>query len=167
MKTKLLFVAFLFSGFSSFAQYQLEKGKMQINAGVGLSTWGFPVYGGLDYGFKDDISIGGELTFRAYREKIGKVIYVNNIMGISANGNYHFKRVWKLPDNFDLYAGLNLGFYLWDTEANYPGTHTSLPNLGAQFGGRYFINKNFALNLEAGTGNAFSNGKFGVTFLLK
>jgi len=38
--------------------------------------------------------------------------------------------------------------------------------LGAQVGGRYYISNKVALNLEFGGGNAFSGGKFGLTFKL-
>jgi hypothetical protein len=167
MKKLIMLTAFFLVALPSFSQYQLEKGKMQINTGIGLSSWGVPVYVGLDYGLAKDISLGGEITFRSYREKISKIEYQSRIIGILANGNYHFKNIWHLPDSWDLYAGLNIGFYIWNTESNYPGTNTTPANAGAQFGGRYYVSETFSLNFEAGTGNAFSGGKVGVSFMLK
>lgn len=166
MKKLMMLTAFFLVTLPSFSQYQLEKGKMQINTGIGLSTWGVPVYVGLDYGLAKDISLGGEITFRSYKEKISKNEYQSRIIGLLANGNYHFKNVWNLPDDWDLYAGVNIGFYLWNTESNYPGTNTTPANAGAQFGGRYYVSDTFSLNFEAGTGNAFSGGKVGVSFML-
>ena len=46
------------------------------------------------------------------------------------------------------------------------GSHTSGLGLGAQIGGRYFISRTVALNLEFGGGNAFADGKFGLTVKL-
>ena len=42
----------------------LDKGGLQLNAGVGVSGWGIPVYVGLDYGVTDEITVGGELSYR-------------------------------------------------------------------------------------------------------
>lgn len=167
MKKITALTCLLLFSYVSFSQYQLEKGKMQINTGIGLSSWGVPVYVGLDYGLAKDISLGGEINFRAYKENIGSFEYQSRIIGVLANGNYHFKNLWHLPDAWDLYAGVNLGFYIWNTEANYPGTNTTPANAGAQFGGRYYVSETFSLNFEAGTGNAFSGGKVGVSFMLK
>ena len=72
----------------------------------------------------------------------------------------------SIPNRFDLYAGLNLGFYVWNSPNNYTGNNSSGLNLGAQVGGRYFITSKVGLNLEFGGGNAFSGGKFGLTFKL-
>ena len=49
---------FLISGIAS-AQSPLEAGGIQLNAGVGFSGWGLPIYVGGDFGVTDDISIGG------------------------------------------------------------------------------------------------------------
>ncbi|HEY5534827.1 MAG TPA: hypothetical protein VIL99_07840, partial [Ignavibacteria bacterium] len=59
----------------------------------------------------------------------------------------------------------NLGYYFWSTPSNYPGSGSSGLGLGAQIGGRYYINDRFALNLEVGGGNAFSEGKFGISYI--
>ena len=71
----------------------------------------------------------------------------------------------NIPSNWDFYAGLNVGFYSWSSPNGYPGDGDSGVGLGIQIGGRYFITDKFGLNLEVGGGNAFSGGKFGVTFI--
>lgn len=148
-------------------QYQLDVGKMQLNAGVGLSSWGLPVYVGLDYGLLKNICIGGEVTVRNHHDKIQAVRYNHTIIGILANGNYHFNQVWHIPEPWDVYAGINIGVYFWRSSKNYPGTYTSPANAGAQIGGRYYVNEKFAFNAEVGTGNAFSAGKIGISYILK
>jgi len=147
----------------SFAQYALRKGQGQFNAGVGLSSWGLPVYAGFDVGVHRDISVGGELSYRAYYDRPDNNRYHHSIVGLSSNGNYHFNTLLNMPTNWDFYAGLNLGFYFWNSDNDYPGDHTSGLQLGAQVGGRYYFTERFGLNLEVGGTPAFSGGKFGIT----
>jgi outer membrane immunogenic protein len=149
------------------AQGSLLKGKTQFNIGIGLSEWGIPVYGGFDYGVDKDITLGGELSIRSYREKYKNIFYRHSIIGISGNGNYHFNRILNIPKKFDFYAGLNIGFYAWSSPKNYPGNYNSGLGLGVQVGGRYYLNNKTGINVEFGGGNAFSGGKIGLTFKLK
>ncbi len=148
------------------AQYALQTGKMQFNGGIGLSSWGLPIYAGLDYGFDKNISFGGELSFRSFSERISGERYSSSIIGISGNGNYHFVEMLGIDDLFDVYAGLNLGFYIWNTSSNYLGAGSTGLGIGAQIGGRYYFKKNMAVNVELGGGNAFSGGKVGLSILL-
>lgn len=151
---------------SAYGQNPLPVGKTQLNAGVGLSVWGIPVYIGLDYGVHKDITLGGEFSYRSYRENWKNDNYNHNIMGFSGNGNYHFNSLLKIPNKWDFYAGLNLGFYVWSSPETYYGDYNSGLGLGAQIGGRYYLSNKVGLNLELGGGNAFSGGKFGLTFRL-
>lgn len=166
---KLIFIAslLLITNFS-FAQYALSKGEAQFNAGVGFSSWGLPVYVGFDAGVHRDVSVGGELSYRSYRERWAGDRYNRKVFGIVANGNYHFNTVLNIPEEWDFYAGLNLGFFIWDDVDNdYDGDNASGLGLGAQVGGRYYFNDRFGLNLELGGGaNTFGGGKFGITLKL-
>jgi len=69
----------------------------------------------------------------------------------------------RIPQNWDFYAGINIGFFIWNSPNDYEGSHTSGLGLGAQIGGRYYFNNRVGLNLEFGGGNAFSGGKIGVS----
>lgn len=166
MQKFLLFLGITLVSAQLYAQTPLPKGQAQLNAGVGLSDWGVPVYLGLEKGVGKDFSVGGELSFRGYRERWDGRRYRHNIIGIAANGNYHFNRILNMSPEWNLYAGLNLGFYIWDSERGYGGNRSSGLGLGAQVGGRYYFSKNVGLNLEIGSGNAFSGGKFGLSFKL-
>jgi len=152
--------------FTSFAQGSLAKGEAQINAGVGLSSWGIPVYAGFDYGVHPDITLGAEASFRGFNENWRGDRYRHSVIGISGNANYHFNRILKIPSKWDFYAGGNLGFYLWNSPNGYLGNRASGLGLGGQIGGRYFVSNKVGLNLEVGGGNAFSGGKFGLTIKL-
>jgi hypothetical protein len=159
MRKLLLTVISLFVVATMFAQNPIKQGQLQFNGGVGFSSWGVPVYLGLDYGVHPDITLGGEISFRSYHD----YGYRSTITGISGNGNYHFNRILGIPSNWDFYAGLNLGFYVWNSPSDYHGDHSSGLGLGAQVGGRYYFNNKFGVNLEFGGGNAFGGGKFGIS----
>ena len=148
------------------SQNPIPKGRSQLNLGVGLSSWGIPFYAGFDAGVGGDFSLGAEASFRYNYEKWKQNRYRHSIIGISGNGNYHFNRVFDMPSTWDFYAGLNLGFYIWNYAPDYGGNKTSGLGLGAQVGGRYYFSSKAGINLEFGSGNAFSGGKVGLSFRL-
>lgn len=156
MKKALLLLVLVIGAASMFA-LPLDKGQMQVNAGVGFSTWGLPVYAGLDYGINPDITVGGELSAR--------LLSYGSWVGIAANGNYHFVNLLNLPSNTDLYAGLSLGFNLWLPGSGYSGTYGSGLGFGLQVGGRYYFTDKLGANVEFG-GGSVSGGKIGISYKL-
>lgn len=166
MKKQILTFILVLATSAIFAQNPLAKGQSQINAGVGFSTWGVPVYLGFDYGVHPDISLGAELSYRGYNDSWDHDKYRHSVIGVLGNANYHFNTVLNIPSDWDFYAGLNLGFYSWNSPYGYKGSHTSGLGLGAQIGGRYYFSNKVGVNLEFGGGNAFSGGKFGLTIKL-
>lgn len=167
MKTNLLLGILFLSSFITFAQAPLEKGGLQLNAGVGASGWGTPVYVGLDYGLAKDFTLGGELSYRSKSYNYGLDKYKSSVLGIGVNGNYHFNTVLNIPSKWDLYAGLGLNYYVWNYENDvYKSNNDSDIGLGAQIGGRYFFTDKFGINLELCGGNATSGAKFGITYKL-
>lgn len=167
MRKIVLVISFALISLLTFAQAPLSKGDKQLNAGVGLSGWGIPLYVGMDFGVHKDITVGFEGSVRFYPETIRGTIYTSRIFGFYGTGNYHFNRLLKIPSKFDVYAGLNLGFYIWSSPAHYPGSGTSDFGVDAHIGGRFFFSKNFGINLELGAdpyGN-LGGGKFGITYI--
>jgi len=163
MKKYYLSLILVFLTGMIYAQNPIPRGTTQLNAGVGFSSWGVPVYVGLDFGVGGDLSFGPELSFRNYHEDWLNNRYNSSVIGISGNGNYHFNRIMNIPSNWDFYAGLNVGFYVWKSPDGYPGNNASGLGLGGQIGGRYYFTNRFGINLEVGGGNAFSGGKFGIS----
>lgn len=153
------------SVFTVKAQGVASNGNTQFNAGVGFSGWGVPVYVGLDFGVRHDISLGLEASFRSYNQDVAGTRYGNSIIGLSGNANLHFNRLLEINNRWDFYAGLNLGFYYWQSPSNYPGNGSSGLGWGGQLGVRYYFSNNFGLNLEFGGGNAFSGGKLGISYV--
>ena len=164
---KILVLAF-FSLFSLqlYSQSPIEKGQAQFNGGFGFSGWGLPVYLGLDFGLNDDITAGIEVSYRSYHQNWHNYYYDHTIFGFSGNANYHLDKVLQLKDPWNLYAGLNIGFYYWSSPHNYDGNGSSGLGLGAQIGGRYYFNDKVGINLEFGGGNAFAGGKIGISVKL-
>ena len=169
MKKILACASLFFAVATESAQGTLEQNNVQINAGIGISSWGIPVIVGVDYGIARDFTIGAEASYRSKKETWYIYEWKHSVFSISANGNYHFNRILRLPSEFDLYAGLSLGYYHWTTKYvgdgsyEYSGNVFSPFGIAAQIGGRYFFTKNFGINLEAGGGNV-SGGKIGITY---
>ncbi|NDP22323.1 MAG: hypothetical protein GZ091_14765 [Paludibacter sp.] len=166
MKKLIIALSFvLFSGFA-FAESPLYVGTSQLNLGLGLSDSGIPLYIGFDHQISRDISLGAELSYRAYNEKWFNNYYNHDIIGISGNANYHFNNLFQISSRWDLYAGANVGFYYWTSPDGYTGSHNSGLGLGGQIGGRYYFTNSLGVNLEFGGGNAFSGGKIGISIRL-
>ena len=153
----------------SFAQAQggpIGKGGKQLNAGIGFSSWGIPIYVGMDFGVHPDISLGFEVSHRSYKDKWDKDEYTHRVWGFFGNGNYHFNRILNIPSPWDVYAGLNIGFYKWVYDSKWDdkwdASYNSGVGLGLQIGARYYFG-NLGLNLEFGGGTA-SGGKFGISY---
>jgi outer membrane immunogenic protein len=165
-KIYLFAVAIYLSINSLWAQAPLVKGEKQLNAGLGFSGWGLPVYAGLDFGVHKDITVGIEGSFRAYSDYSHSTSYSHTIVGILGTGNYHFNSLLFISSQWDFYAGLNLGFYIWSSSSGYDGPNSSGLGLGLQLGGRYFFTQKFGINLEFTGGNAILGGKIGITCIL-
>lgn len=145
------------------AQYALEKGKAQFNFGFGLSEWGAPVFAGADFGLNEDMSLGAEIAFRRFHEDRRALNYNHTVTSIGINWNYHFNALLSIPKQWDVYAGLNAGYYIWNSPDHYTGDHANGSGLGGQIGFRYYFNNRLGINLEGGSGTALSGGKLGLT----
>ena len=171
MKKIALLVAVFAFGFAN-AQAPLEEGGLQINAGIGASSWGASVYGGLEYGLMENITVGAEASYHTYNQGYygSSYDYKSNIIGIQANGSYHFNELLQIPSKFDVYAGANLNYFAWTTKVNgekvdnYNGVENF--GVGIHAGGRYFFTDNFGVNVQLGGGNVFSGIKAGITYKL-
>ncbi|WP_132219157.1 outer membrane beta-barrel protein [Mariniflexile fucanivorans] len=154
----------------SFAQAPIEEGGLQLNAGIGTFGRVTPIYAGLDYGIAPNFTLGGELSYQSYNHGSNEFSndFKSTIIGIQANGNYHFNEILDIPSVWDLYAGANLNYFSWSSKIN--GTKTDYNGadnfgLGLQIGGRYFFSDNMGVNIQFGGGNVVSGGKIGITYI--
>jgi hypothetical protein len=157
---------------ATLAQGTLGKGGAQLNAGLGFSTWGVPIYVGADFGVHEAVSVGPVISYRKYSDRFSGFKFSQSLTIIGFNGNYHFNELLKLPSEWNIYAGLTLGYYVWsDVKWNNSSFDTfdgeaSGIGLTAQVGARYFFSDNFGVNLEFGGGTG-SGGNFGITYKFK
>ncbi|MDO4879986.1 MAG: hypothetical protein Q3983_01785 [Capnocytophaga sp.] len=168
MKKFLVIAGLFFAMATASAQATLGKGNVQLNAGFGFSGWGIPVYAGIEAGLNEDITLGGEVSFRSYSADWAYRSYTHNIFGVMAVGNYHFNRIIpRLPSEVDVYAGLGLGYFISSSGSGYNGSSYSGVNARIHTGGRYFFTNNFGVNLEVGAEiGELNNGilKMGITY---
>ena len=83
MKKIIVGMAFALISVCSFSQSPLRVGNSQLNVGVGFSDYGTPFYLGADFGVLPDVTLGGEFSYRDYRENWNSDYYHRNIMGFS------------------------------------------------------------------------------------
>lgn len=172
MRKTLLFTTFVlfFINQNIHAQYKLDEGQGQLNAGLGLSSkWGKPVYIGFDYGVHRYISVGAEATYRIYNDNYTNTQGLNvhtkqTTTAVLVNGNFHFTGLLGFQDEWDVYMGLNAGVaynYNIDSKSN-----STVGGVGAQVGMRYYFTDNLAINLELGGATIFDWGKVGISIVL-
>lgn len=122
-----------------FAQAWNGQGDQKVQ--VGMSAWGYGtgLSGTYEYGISDAISLGAGANF--YFSK-------NQSEGffLFGKGSYHLQDVLNLPDEWDIYPGLNIGL-LGNTFG-----------LGAHVGARYFFSPKLGAFVELG-----NNGALGVS----
>ena len=87
-KVYILLVLIIVIATSSFSQNPIAKGQSQFNFGVGLSSWGIPVYIGLDHGVHPNVTLGGELSYRTYNNRYRDNRYNHSIIGAAVNANF-------------------------------------------------------------------------------
>ena len=164
---KFLLIA-LISGISFFSNaqgFELDPGFKQVNFGLGVSTWGIPIYAGMDFGITDKISIGPRISYRSYN--YGSYLlddYNTSIFNLGFRGDYHYgSHIRPLPDQLDLYGGLTLGYSIWSNtysfHSNYDGLYVNI-----QAGGRWYFNESWAANAELSSGS-FSGLEIGLSYM--
>lgn len=175
----LLLVIGLLIGTQSFAQFSVDKGTKLLNAGIGVGGgYGYGGLGGFggynrgillgasfEVGILKNISVGGFADYRRLSFNGIGVDYGVNYIYFGARGSYHFNELLSIPEKFDVYAGLGLGYL----SANYNDAYFGGYNAGGVFlpihiGGRYFFTDKVGGFAELGSSSAPL--KLGVTFNL-
>ncbi len=155
----LLLLVTLLAFNKTYSQSALPKGEKQLNAGLGFSNLGTPVYIGVDFAVHDDITVGPQMSYRGHNLSG----FNFSILTIGATGNYHFNTLLDIPSDFDFYAGLTLAYYSWSSPTGFGGASASGIGLEAQIGGRYYFDSKWGANIEFGGGNT-SGGKIGISY---
>lgn len=159
---------------SGTAQVQLQSGGRWdlINAGLGMSTRGLPVFVGIEQTVDEHISAGLIASFQSDRESGAAGTWNHQYFGVGLQGQYHFTEIAQPP--WDFFAGLTLGYYAhrytWagagPVPGNYGGNAIGGLQLGGHLGGRYtYKNTTFLAQLDGGS--LFSGFLVGLSFPLK
>jgi len=152
-KLRLSVIILLFVTVNAFAQSPIGDGGQQFNFGVGLSNSGFPVYASYDFGVHPDITVAPMVQFN---------LDGFDYMIFSGRGDYHFNTLLDIPQTWDFYAGLNVGFAAYFGDDNGDNDGISGLDLGAQIGGRWYWNDKWGLNLEFAGGKGWGT-RFGLS----
>ena len=153
---------------NSFSQgFYPGKGMMQLDAGLGVSVWGVPVYVGMDFGVADQITIGPRVSYRSYNYG-GFFDYGSNIINVTFRGDYHYSyHIDALPKELDLYGGLSAGYSIWSNKNDVIDPDgNSRAIVYVQAGARWYFSKAFAVNVEALGGN-LSGLEVGISYRFK
>ncbi|MXS72521.1 hypothetical protein GSF70_15000 [Flavobacteriaceae bacterium W22] len=141
---KMILMLMLFAGIAANAQAYTGKGDQKVN--LGLNAWGYGtgITATYDYGLSDVISIGagGNAYFDNYRDN-----NKDNRVFIFGRLNFHLREALDLPEQLDIYPGVDLGVLGRDF------------GIGAHIGARYFFTDKVGVFAEVG-----NNGSLGVSF---
>jgi len=144
----------------------IAKGESQINAGIGLSGWGIPVYANYEYGFSDVITGGVEGSYRSFFENYSNFNYKYTVLGVGAFANYHVNELLSIPEPWDVYTGAILGYYIINIDSEYSSSYGLGLSFGGQIGARYYFSDKMGVNLELNGGSVVTGGKLGLTIKL-
>jgi len=151
---KIIFIAIMFlSGTGLYAQSftdGLPKGAIQFTAGLGLNSYGLPLFVQMDYSLIQNVTVSPYAGLSLWSP--------DSQLRLAVYADYHFNQLLQLSREWDLYAGINMGFRFNIS----PQTGTSGLKAGIQFGGRYFWNKSWGVNLQFGGGLDYG-GRIGIT----
>ncbi len=117
----LVLIAVMMVGFTQVSRAQgFKEGGIDLNLGLGVTSGlGFvPVYFGGNYMIKDFLSVGAEMQFRIDQWQL-RLLW--NDDKYSSSG-FRFYNTWliiistaclKLPEEFDVYAGIDFGYAIY------------------------------------------------------
>ena len=174
---KFIFTLLLIGAVGAHSAFAQAPSSKKINAGIGVSGWGIPVFATVEIPLQAEnqsIVFGG--SFRSKTESFSYLTssssWRHTIIGLEGGWNYYFDDLLDVPRDFDLYGGLRLNYYIWQTKLvdnidGFNGEYTgSSGGLGVRgvIGGRYHFKESTSLFVELGGGNMISGGRLGLSF---
>lgn len=156
------------------AQIAYQQGDNQLNFGINLGQ-GPGLWGSYEAGITDNISVGGELGIGFSTGSAAYLYtsynYFQTNFRFSGFANYHFAQLVGIPDEWDLYGGLDIGYSVWTRSTNAPsddfyGWKNNSFMIGVHGGGRWFWNEQWGVLAEIGGGYGYFLFKGGLTLKL-
>lgn len=109
------------------------KGDLKAQVGANFQDLGTGVTASLDYGLGESFSVGVQSGYLlGTKDVLGIKAKTKDRFDLKVRASAHLGDVIGLPQNLDVYPGLNLG----------------LKNFGAHAGARYFFGKGFGVFAE-------------------
>lgn len=133
-KIVLALTLFLGAGISAQTDAFGGKGDTKVNIGANIQSQATGIMASVDYGMGESFSFGIQAGYLlgVTEDVLGEKARAEHRFDAKVRANANLGDVIGLPQNFDIYPGLDLG----------------LKNFGAHIGMRYFFNKGFGLFTE-------------------
>jgi outer membrane immunogenic protein len=160
-----------------------EKPKL-LNIGTGISNWGIPIVGSMDFTAIKNLTIGFGASYQTKKivRGFGWSDWRLTLLGIRLQANYHFGALLEVDPKVDLYAGVAVAAYLQllrnmdnpngfvsGEDASFKRAFTkgyAGPGVCAQIGMHYFFSAKAGLHLELALGTVVSSATVGITIRL-
>ncbi len=136
MKKIIVLLSFGLLSTGIFAQNFTHTGDQKLQAGFNFYGYGTGIKASYDYGIAQNFSIGAGIDF------FNSGSYASTFF-IFGRGDYHFGDSINLPDELDVYAGLELGLI---GNSNF--------GIGGHAGARYELSDNWGAFVEVGNNGA-------------
>jgi hypothetical protein len=146
-----LLILFLFSAYGFSGVKEFSKGSLFITPQVALYSYAPNFGASFEYAIDENIGIGASLMLAFWNQKIMGAKVSESLIIPSFDAYYHFT---KIPVKMlDLFAGASLGFSIYSWSWNiagddWGGAASSGFYLTPFIGGRYYLNKKFAICLR-------------------
>lgn len=140
MNKRILMILCTFSVFMANAQEAYKgKGDTKMHVGANFQNGGTGINVGADFGLGENISIGFSTSYLLGVEEVTVVDETfkpefKDRIDAKARFNANLGKVMTLPEQMDVYPGLDLG----------------IKNFGGHLGVRYFFSEGFGLQTEFG-----------------
>lgn len=130
----ILAILFCIIATVTFSQAYKGKGDQKGQVGLSIQKFGTGLNLTYDVGLGENMSYGISGVYLLNTDADGYKLQFQDRLDIKARFNANIGNVLKLPENVDVYPGLNIG----------------LRNFGAHLGVRYFFTDGFGIFSEAG-----------------
>ena len=132
MKNILTFLLTILAA-TAFSQAFTGKGDIKGQVGLSVQKYGTGLNLTFDSGIGENMSYGFSGVYLLNTDANGYALKFEDRFDLKARFNANIGNVLKLPENVDIYPGLNLG----------------TRNFGAHLGARYFFTDGFGIYSEA------------------
>lgn len=135
------------------------KGSTFLSGGVGIGSalyGGVPIFGNLEYGLTDNLSLGLDVAYLSYEEEYIYSSATWTVITVGPRLSYYYTEMLGIEDpRLALYAGVFVGYAAASYESDFIDIEAADPLAYNVYAGlRYMFNEKFAGTAELGYGLA-------------